>query len=369
MLSSGWSLTMNLRYRAVVSLSTALTATALSVALAVPAQATTPGWRVVSSTHYGAATNYSGYMTVIAPSQLDAWTFGGSDLSGASTAVPVAEHWAGGSWSAGILPTAVISSAKSAIEAASAVSPNNIWAVTQFGGFVLHWNGSWQVAKQLPGSGQLTGITAISATNVWAFGSGGFTGGLGTWHYNGITWTLQTGNASGIASASALSASNIWAIGSDGSSPQDAIVHYTGTAWQSEMATVLTGLQFNRILAISATNVWASAENPANGRAGFLVHFDGSHWSKVTPPWTVVTSDPAPDGQGGIWLTAQDSSGHSWVAHRSASGSWTRTLIGSTPTFLPAVAHIPGTTSLWGAGALANGTATNAAIWAYGVIP
>lgn len=360
---------MKLRYRAVGSLSAVLAATALSVALAVPAQATTPGWRVVFGTHYGAATNYSGYLTAIAPSKLDLWAFGGSDLSGGTPAVPVAEHWNGTAWSAGILPAAVTSSAKSPIEAASAVSPSNIWAVTQFGGFVLHWNGAWSMAKQLPGSGQLTGVTAISSTNVWVFGSGGFTAGLGTWHYNGSTWTKQTGNASGIASASALSASNIWAIGSDGSAPQDAIMHYNGTAWQSVKATALTGRQFNRILAISATNVWASAENPANGTVGFLVHFNGSQWSKVTLPWTVATTDPASDGQGGIWLTAQDSSGHSWVAHRSAAGTWTRTLIGSTPTFLPALALIPGTTSLWGAGSFAKGSATNAGIWAYGVIP
>jgi hypothetical protein len=360
---------MNLAFRAVASLGAALTAVALPLAYALPAQASTPGWRVVFGTHYGAATDYSGYLTAVAPSKLDLWALGGSDLSGGTPAVPVAEHWNGKVWSAGVLPEAVTSSAKSAIEAASAVSPSNIWAVTQFGGFVLHYNGAWSVAKQLAGSGQLTGITAISSTNVWVFGAGGFTGGLGTWHYNGSTWTQQTGNASGIASASAVSASNVWAIGSSGSAPQDAIVHYNGTAWQRVKATALTGRQFNRILAISATNVWVSAENPSNGTAGFLVHFNGSQWSKVTLPWTVATGDPASDGKGGIWLAVQDGSRRFWVAHRSAAGTWTRTLIGSTPTFVPSLALIPGTTAVWGAGSFAKGSAANAGVWAYGVIP
>jgi len=166
-----------------------------------------------------------------------------------------------------------------------------------------------------------------------------------------------------MASASALSASNIWAIGSDGSSPQSAIVHYNGTAWQREKATALTGLQFDGILAISASNVWASAG------LGLLVHFNGSQWSKVTLPWSVPTYNLASDGQGGIFLTVLDNSRHSWVAQRSAASAWTRTLIGSTPTYLRSLAHIPGTTSLWGAGWFAKGTATNAGIWAYGTVP
>lgn len=360
---------MNLRYRAVVSLSAAATAATLSLALAVPAQAATPGWRVVFGTHYGASTTDSGYVTVVAPSKLDLWAFGGSDLSGATPEVPVAEHWNGSAWTAGVLPAAVTSSANSAIEAASAVSPSNIWAVTQFHGYVMHWNGAWSVATQLPGAGQLTGITAISSTNVWVFGSGGFTGGLGTWHYNGSTWTQQTGNASGIALASALSASNIWAVGSDGSSPQDAIVHYNGTAWQPEQATALTGLQFQSVLAISPTNVWVSAVKQTNNFVGFLLHFNGSQWSKFTLPWAGSTGVLTSDGQGGIWLTAEDSSNHSWVAHRSVAGTWTRTLIGSAPTHLLSLALIPGTTSLWGAGSFIKGSGTDAGIWAHGAIP
>src|SRR5215472_14103243 len=202
---------MKLPHRAAAALGATLTATAVSLAVAVPAEAATPGWRVVFSKHYGAATNFSGYLTAVAPSKLSLWAFGGNDISGGSPEIPVAEHWNGTAWSSSALPAAVTSSAQSSIEASSASSPTDIWTVTQFGGFVLHWNGAWSVATQIPGSGQLTGVTAISSTNVWVFGSGGFTGGLGTWHYNGSTWTQQTGNAAGIASASALSASNIWA--------------------------------------------------------------------------------------------------------------------------------------------------------------
>jgi hypothetical protein len=42
---------MNLAFRAVASLGVALTAVALPLAFALPAQASTPGWRVVFGTH------------------------------------------------------------------------------------------------------------------------------------------------------------------------------------------------------------------------------------------------------------------------------------------------------------------------------
>jgi hypothetical protein len=158
-------------------------------------------------------------------------------------------------------------------------------------------------------------------------------------------------------------------VGSDGNSPQSAIVHYNGTTWQREQATALTGLQFNGILALSASNVWATAMNQTNNFVGSVVHFNGSTWSKVTLPWSLSTYNLASDGQGGIFLTTQDNSSHSWVAHRSATGAWTRNLIGSAPTDLLSLAHIPSTTSLWGAGWFAKGTASNAGIWAYGTVP
>ena len=327
------------------------------------AAAPSPGWGVVDSRAFGLPPDHSGYTTVIASGPSDAWAFGIPDLAtNTSIQAPVAVHWTGTAWQVGALPAEVTSE----ITAASAVSASNIWAVTQYGGYVLHWNGSaWSVEKQLPGytfdTSLVPGVTALSSTDVWVFGRSGNTGGPGTWHYDGSTWTQQTGIANGIVSASAVSASNIWAIDSDGSAPQDEIVQYDGTAWQPVTASALTGLEFGSILALSATNVWATA-------GGVLVHFDGTAWSTVTPPWTVATgADLTSDGQGGIWLTVQDSSGN-WAAQMTASGTWSRTLIASSGG-IDVLALIPGTTDLWGAGDVDTTTAAEATIWAYGMPP
>jgi hypothetical protein len=361
---------MNKAYRVIAALGAAVTLATAAVAGAMPAQAQAT-WGVVFTTHYGAATNYSGFTTVIAPGQYDAWAFGANDLSGGSSPeLPEAEHWDGTAWQASALPAGVTFE----IIAASAISPDDIWAVTEFGGYVLHWNGvSWSVATQLPGStqdsGQLTGITALSDTDVWVFGNSGFTSGLGTWYYNGSSWTQQTGSGDAITAASALSASNIWAFGSDGIAPQDEILQYNGTAWQPQTASALTGLTFYQILALSDTDIWASAAVGGGSTAGVLVHFDGTTWSQVTLPLTMSAGDIASDGQGGIWVTGVDTSGNAWAADMSSTGTWSTTEIGPSGNNFLAMALIPGTTSLWGAGWVDATTGSNATIWAYGTPP
>ena len=366
---------MNKAYRAICALGAAVTLSTAAVAGAIPAQAQTATWSVVFSTHYGVAIDFSGYTALVAPGPLDAWAFGANDLSGGDGTSPQqaeAVHWDGTAWQASALPAVV----NSDIVAASVISPNDIWAVTEFEGYVLHWNGSsWSVATQLPGStddsGLLTGITALSDTDVWVFGTSGFTSGLGTWYYNGSTWTQQTGSATGITTASALSASDIWAIGSDGTAPQDEITHYDGTAWEPETSSTLTGLTFGQILAISDTDVWATAEVGGSSTAGVLVQFDGTTWSQVTLPSLLTTgaTNLTADGQGGIWVTGTDSSGNAWAADMSSAGTWSTTEIGSTGTNIAALALVPGTTSLWGAGSVDTTTGSNATIWAYGTPP
>jgi hypothetical protein len=353
---------MSFPRRAAAAVGGALSLTLLTLAAAVAAQAAATGWRIVFTHHYGAAKDASGYFTVIARGSKDAWAFGGTDLSGATPGAPVAEHWNGTTWSGSALPSGLTNQ----ITAASAASASDIWAVTQFGGDVLHWTGTgWTVAKRLTGSGQLTGVTAFSPTNVWVFGSPGAFNGLGTWHFNGSTWTEQTGNAAGLDRASALSPTNIWAIGSV-AVPQDAIMHYDGTTWTQVKASGLAGRSFTDILALAQNNIWLLATSQTAHLGGSLVHLAGSTATSFQIPFAVDPGRFAPDGHGGFWLSATDAKGQAWAVHRSASGAWSRTLIGAA-TDLFDVAQIPGTSSLWGAGFVLTAPAgSNATIWAHG---
>jgi hypothetical protein len=339
-------------------------AAAMMLSMAAPAQAAVTGWRPFFKQHYGAPGNFSGYMAVVAPGKSDAWAFGGTALSGGTSPfrTPVAEHWNGRTWRGSPLPARL----QDTINAASAPSANDIWAVTHFGGYVLHWNGArWSRAKRLSGGGQLTGVTALSPHDVWVFGGGGFTGGLGTWHFNGRLWQHWQGNASGLENGSAVSASDIWALGGT-LAPDTTVEHFNGRSWRPVADRALSGLSFQRIRAFGRNDIWVSATLATSNLPAFLVHFNGTHWTRFVLPWKVDVYDIAADGHGGLWLNGLGPRNQPFVVHRTASGRWSRTPIG---TFLFDLALIPGTTSLWGVGSAATGvTGGDAVIWADGKI-
>jgi hypothetical protein len=319
----------------------ALTCAALLVlALGAPALAAV-GWRVVFSHHYGPAANYSAYTAVAAADAGDAWAFGSTNIAGVpAPGTSVAERWDGTQWSRSSLPSGL----HSEINAASVVSASSLRAVTQGGGDILHWNSSqWSVADQVPGSGLLfTGITAVSDRDVWAFGCSVAGPGTGTWHFDGHTWTQVTGSAIGLVSASAVSASNIWAIGTTATGPcGDLLTHYSGTSWQPVTATALNGLLFSSILALSRTNVWATAGNGDDGQAQ-LVHFNGSTWTSIKAPiqgshWTTSPrtaaansgwiAPPAP-ARSCCCITRPVDNG---AGHRLPPGTWARSCLCQVP--------------------------------------
>ena len=354
---------INRAHRGRLALGAALTAAGLTLPAALPAQgAATPTWRVVSRLHYGAANSYSGLLAVVAPARKNAWAFGGTDLSGATAGAPLAEHWNGTAWKRATLPSGLTNE----IAAVSAPGSADIWAVSSLGGYVLHWNGTkWAVAKafaETPLPQELTGVTAFGPANVWVFGAPGANPGAGTWHLHGTTWTKVTGLAGGITTASALSPASMWAI-TAGSAPQDTIAHYNGTSWHKVTSPALSGLQFNGILARSASDIWLSA---MNGTKPTLVHFNGHQWQRAAVPFTLSIGSLAADGQGGLWIAGdQVSTNHSYALHRTAAGAWSRTLL-STQALVGGFALIPGTTSAWAAGATPQGTGGDATIWAHG---
>jgi hypothetical protein len=121
-------------------------------------------------------------------------------------------------------------------------------------------------------------------------------------------------------------------------------------------------------VALSSTDVWAIAGNGigGSGAKAQLVHFNGSQWTSVTVPYSDISLNYfAPDGQGGFWLDASDTTSKTWVLHYSAAGQWSRTTL--TTGSMGPLALVPGTTSLWGVGSVPAATpAGDARVWAYG---
>jgi hypothetical protein len=340
-------------------------AAVLVVTAAVPAQASSPFWRVVLTRHYGPASDFSSFTTAVISGAHDAWVFGlnvapPSDSPG----TPVAEHWNGKKWLASSLPRGVTGTPV----AASVVSSKSIWATTDVGGYVVHWNGTrWSLARQLPGSTlNLCGVTAVNDRDVWVFGETA-SSAYDDWHYNGRTWTQVTGAGARVEEASALSASDIWGT-AYGSNPGTELVRYNGSRWLDVTPKSLAGLLFGPIWAQSATSVWMAASTRTG--ASLLIHYSAGRWIKEKLPWPAVgLEDLVPDGSGGFWLSATAETKANvtyWLWHRPGNGRWTRAAVSFQALDF---AVVPKTGSLLLPGTVLTTSGSNAALWVHGPLP
>ncbi|KUL34274.1 hypothetical protein [Actinoplanes awajinensis] len=234
----------------------------------------------------------------------DAWAVGRSEANRA-----LIEHWTGSAWTIVPAPDPVAPAGTtftgSTLSAVSARSATDIWAVGFFQSakgtasnsytFTLHFNGTaWTVvpspnpATPSPLNGvrqTLNGVTAISASDVWAVGntvdtvSGSFQPDKPiAMHFNGNAWSLatlpDTGNGS-LAAVTASGAGSVWAAGPAGSA---AVLHFNGTAWTAETTPVGTDgppvLRGVSAVPGSATEVWADGFTLPDGGGyhTFAVH-------------------------------------------------------------------------------------------------
>ena len=295
---------------------------------------------------------------VSADSPTDAWAVGTypNPTTGASETLVL--RWNGTGWSKVASPNPggtkklcglCIENSLSSVSAHSAI---DAWAVGSYENpttqaaetLVLHWNGSsWsQVASPNPGgttsssSGNgLSGVSANSATDVWAVGfySNQTTGATQTLvvHWNGTSWSkVASPNPAGSTSSSdfnipsgvsAQSASNVWAVGAydnpTTNANQTLVLHWNGTRW-SMVASPSPGATGNpygacfleRVSAESPTDAWAVGcyPNPTtNAFETLVLHWNGTRWSQV--------ASPTPGGND--FLT-----GLNGVSARSATDAW-----------------------------------------------
>jgi hypothetical protein len=129
------------------------------------------------------------------------------------------------------------------------------------------------------GSNELAAVAATSATNAWAVGPG-----AQLMHWNGTAWSLTTLpvflRPVELSSISAVSASDVWAAGS-------ALIHYNGTTWEAGPIAPL-GLTLTGVSATSSTNVWviATSGTPNLNQTVWLLRWNGTDWERhsvITP--------------------------------------------------------------------------------------
>jgi hypothetical protein len=342
-----------------VAVSAALGLSAGVLASASAAGPTAPArWRVAFSHHYGGPGSLDGYWSIVAPGKSAAWAFGGRVDGGGK---PTAARLIGGTWR----PAEMVTAATGPVEVAGAVSPSDIWATT-LGGYVLHWNGvSWRVARRFRLTATaffITGITALSPTDVWVFGAGG--PGIGTWHLHGSTWSRVTGPAADISHASALSAASIWGV--TGRVSAGTLLHYNGSSWRPVRSGAFAGLAIGSVVPTSSRNVWALARNEAGDP--WLLHLTGGKWTRIAVPARPgLPAEIFSDGAGGLWSLSLTTTGKKWIMHYSASGRWSSFAVGRVGgSGVSDLALVPGTTTMLGAGYTADKAAGNSAVWEYG---
>jgi len=245
--------------------------------------------RVTSPTLAGGSALYA----VAATSASNAWAVGGSDTPPGKTQIL---HWNGTAWKQVPSPTPKTGGALFGVTATSAT---NAWAVgcagncfQGFGGIktlILHWNGvAWkQVPSPSPGRiGALNGVTATSASNVWAVGCAGHCfGPMATTrtmivHWNGTAWKYvaspSPASNSVLAAVTATSASNTWAVGYTRNRYRTLIERWNGTAWKQVPSP--TPGQFSQLVGVAATsasNAWAVGSDLGTT---IVQHWNGTIW-------------------------------------------------------------------------------------------
>ncbi len=264
-----------------------------------------------------------------APAGNDMWAVGYA-LAGSGVPQTLIEHWNGSAWT--VSPSPNVGSGANALQAVSARAADDAWAVgtsstvngvTQT--LIEHWNGSaWTVSaspNQGPGPNMLQAVTARAVDDVWAVGN--FANGTALaqtliLHWNGSAWAIVAGPNSGSGSnlltgVSAFTATDVWAAGTayDATSIGHSLIeHWNGSAWTvSPSPNVGSGANtLNAITATGPADVWAvgTYNNPSNIYQGLVEHWDGAAWS-------VVGSSNA--GANYNYLTG--------VARRDSSDLWT----------------------------------------------
>jgi alpha-tubulin suppressor-like RCC1 family protein len=147
------------------------------------------------------ASAFGNAVTVLSPT--DAWAVGENGLQTAT----LSAHWNGTAWS--FVPTPFPQDGadpQNFLTGVTATGPTDVWASGYEGNvnqqnfnlpYMLHWNGTAWSLTETPNAGTegslLSGVTAVSPTDVWAAGQTGESDGAlltFTEHFNGQSWSV-----------------------------------------------------------------------------------------------------------------------------------------------------------------------------------
>jgi hypothetical protein len=189
-----------------------------------------------------AAHHYDALYGVEAVSGSDAWAVGTRFDVPVTFGRTLVEHWNGASWevvpSPNVDPAGTGGNLDNSLAAVAAIGANDVWAVGTYQErgnvqqgpssnrpLAMHWDGSaWRiVAVPDVGQGELNGIAAVSADDVWGVGSSWQAGSARRspllLHWDGRAWTsieAPTDGPGELAGVAAIPGGGLWAVGWQG---------------------------------------------------------------------------------------------------------------------------------------------------------
>jgi len=346
---------------------------------AAVSQTTSPvfcqNWRIVNGPTPG---NYYNSLNGVAAISTGAVWAVGSYAASSGPQHTLIEYWDSYRWQTVKSPNPN-NALNAQLSGVAAISSSNVWAVGMFKdqqnaahALIEHWNGSaWSIITSPTPNGsddQLYGVSVISSSDVWAVGyysNSQLEQQTLIEHWNGSAWSIvaspnpQGSVGNQLLSVAAASASNIWAVGNTQSKHGSStlIEHWNGSQWSivSSPNTQAVGNTLEGITAISGNNFWAVGSSYT--QYGYPSQTLIEHWNGSA--WSIVSSPNAPGSQNNDLLGVAAISGNNiWAVGRWDAGSQSyRTLI----------EHWNG--SAWGIVSSPNGVSNPSALQAITRVP
>ncbi|HJP64903.1 MAG TPA: hypothetical protein VKA30_01210, partial [Actinomycetota bacterium] len=197
------------------------------------------------------------------------------------------------------VPTPNGSGSSGELHGVQAFSATNVWVVGHTGTSTLteRWNGSSFSVVPSPSianrSSILEDVDGVAPNDLWTVGHADVTSFVGSrslaLHWNGSSWTRIATPSVGKSTAfndltgvAAVASNDVWAVGTfqggtGGNTFHALIQHWNGTAWSLVRNDCGRGL--NKVDARSATDIWAVGGSDT-------CHWNGSSWTRfpVGPP-------------------------------------------------------------------------------------
>ncbi len=249
-----------------------------------------------------------------------------------------------GKW--GVVPSPNSNVVPDGLSGVAAVSASDVWAVggsgSQISGgqtLIERWNGAhWQiVTSPSPGSmyNRLNGVTAVSVADAWAVGYFVSTTGITQTlieHWNGSNWSVVKSPSPGsinneLYSVAATSASDVWAVGfvTNSTSGQTSVDQTLIEHWNgSNWSVVSSPNPGSSSDHLSAVAAVSASDVWAVGDSNTLSQTLIEHWNGSH--WSVVSS-PNPGSGGVLEAVATVSAGDVWATGYDTNGNSIQTLV------------------------------------------